>query len=235
MDIHKPKPWHGVREFLKEYLIIVVGVLSALGAEQTVEVLHRHGEIEEARRALDDEVGFDLTVFDTRLALRGCMDARLDELSRWRKAFDVGPPLPLASLPPAIPGFVERTAVWRVATGTAVGQMPFSARVAYGRFYDAVAEGQDRRRRERDLWLDVARYAPARVLSQEQRLQIDSDLAQLRAINRKWDTFAEAFHRYGNGIGAKPVAVTAPAALAEERQQTAQFCAPLLPTSGGRS
>lgn len=32
MDIHKPKPWHGVREFLKEYLIIVVGVLTALAA-----------------------------------------------------------------------------------------------------------------------------------------------------------------------------------------------------------
>ena len=43
MDIHKPKPWHGVREFLKEYVIIVVGVLTALGAEQGVEWLHwRH-------------------------------------------------------------------------------------------------------------------------------------------------------------------------------------------------
>jgi len=30
MDIHKPKPWHGLREFLKEYLIIVIGVLTAL-------------------------------------------------------------------------------------------------------------------------------------------------------------------------------------------------------------
>lgn len=38
MDIHKPKPWHGPREFLKEYLIIVVGVLTALAAEQTVVV-----------------------------------------------------------------------------------------------------------------------------------------------------------------------------------------------------
>ena len=27
MDIHKPKPWHGVGEFLKEYLVIVIGVL----------------------------------------------------------------------------------------------------------------------------------------------------------------------------------------------------------------
>ena len=51
MDIHKPKPWHGVREFLKEYLIIVVGVLTALGGEQAVEALHgmhqaRAGEAE---------------------------------------------------------------------------------------------------------------------------------------------------------------------------------------------
>ena len=43
MDIHKPKPWHGVREFLKEYVIIVVGVLTALAAESGVEWLHwRH-------------------------------------------------------------------------------------------------------------------------------------------------------------------------------------------------
>jgi len=43
MDIHKPKPWHGFREFLKEYLIIVVGVLTALTAEAGVEWLHwRH-------------------------------------------------------------------------------------------------------------------------------------------------------------------------------------------------
>jgi len=33
MDIHKPKPWHGWREFLKEYGIIVLGVLTALGLE----------------------------------------------------------------------------------------------------------------------------------------------------------------------------------------------------------
>ncbi len=32
MDIHKSKSWYGVREFLKEYLIIVVGVLTALAA-----------------------------------------------------------------------------------------------------------------------------------------------------------------------------------------------------------
>ena len=48
MDIHKPKPWHGLREFLKEYLIIVVGVLTALGLEQVADMLHWRHKIDEA-------------------------------------------------------------------------------------------------------------------------------------------------------------------------------------------
>jgi hypothetical protein len=34
MHIHKPKPLHGIREFLSEIGVIVVGVLIALGLEQ---------------------------------------------------------------------------------------------------------------------------------------------------------------------------------------------------------
>lgn len=40
MEIHKPKPWHTVREFLKEYAIIVLSVITALAAEQAVEWLN---------------------------------------------------------------------------------------------------------------------------------------------------------------------------------------------------
>lgn len=52
MDIHKPKPWHGWREFLKEIGTIVIGVLIALGAEQAVEWLHWRHEVQVAREAL---------------------------------------------------------------------------------------------------------------------------------------------------------------------------------------
>jgi hypothetical protein len=49
MDIHKPKPWRGWREFLKEYAIIVVGVLTALAAEQGAEWHHWNHQVEVAR------------------------------------------------------------------------------------------------------------------------------------------------------------------------------------------
>jgi hypothetical protein len=52
MDTHKPKPWHGLRDFLKEYLIIVIGVLTALGAGQAVEWLHNRETVARGEGAL---------------------------------------------------------------------------------------------------------------------------------------------------------------------------------------
>ncbi len=71
MDIHKPKPWHGVREFLKEYVIIVVGVLTALGAEQLVEHLRWEGAVEEARASIHQEIAFNGGFFAERARGRG--------------------------------------------------------------------------------------------------------------------------------------------------------------------
>lgn len=55
MEIHKPKPWHGWREFLSEISVIVVGILIALAGEQTVEAVHRHIEGSALRAELREE------------------------------------------------------------------------------------------------------------------------------------------------------------------------------------
>src|SRR5439155_8415941 len=83
MDIHEPKPWHGVREFLKEYLIIVVGVLTALAAEQVVEVIHRHEEVAAARDALHREIAVDLRALTLGGRDYECFGRRLDAITAW--------------------------------------------------------------------------------------------------------------------------------------------------------
>ena len=80
MDIHKPKPWHGAREFLKEYLIIVIGVLTALGAEQGVEWLHWRHQVEAARVVLRQETHRNAVAAAERLAQVACGNARLIHL-----------------------------------------------------------------------------------------------------------------------------------------------------------
>jgi hypothetical protein len=51
---HIPKPLHGRREFVGEVGIIVLGVLIALGAEQTVEALHNQYEVRKTEEPLRD-------------------------------------------------------------------------------------------------------------------------------------------------------------------------------------
>jgi hypothetical protein len=81
MDIHKPKPWHGVREFVKEIGTIVIGVLTALGAEQGVEWLHWQHEVAVADAGLRKERHFNgVRVFES-IAAWPCEEKRLDELS----------------------------------------------------------------------------------------------------------------------------------------------------------
>lgn len=74
MDIHKPKPIHGVREVLKEYGIIVLGVLTALALEQAVEAFHRAHEVEIAQQSLDAELTIDAEYAYRLRATKACAD-----------------------------------------------------------------------------------------------------------------------------------------------------------------
>ena len=80
MDIHKPKAWHGVREFLKEYLIIVIGVLTALGAEQAATTMHENRIANEARESIRSEVRENLWWLARREAVQPCMQQRLADV-----------------------------------------------------------------------------------------------------------------------------------------------------------
>jgi hypothetical protein len=80
MDIHKPKPIHNWREFLKEYAIIVIGVLTALAAEQAVEWLHWQDEVTAARASLRSEMSVITNYYGQRVAIAGCVDKKLDSV-----------------------------------------------------------------------------------------------------------------------------------------------------------
>lgn len=56
MEIHKPKPVHNWRDFIKEVGIIVLGVCIALIAEQAVQTVHEHAKAAEARASIRAEI-----------------------------------------------------------------------------------------------------------------------------------------------------------------------------------
>ena len=83
MDIHKPKPWRGWREFAKEVGIIVLGVLIALAGEQLVDSLRWLYRVEQARAAMRTELAEDdgQQAF-ARASITRCLGQQLDTVQR---------------------------------------------------------------------------------------------------------------------------------------------------------
>jgi len=107
MDIHKPKPWHGVREFLKEYMIIVVGVLTALAAEAGVEAIHWSHKVRQAEAREAPEIANIYADAYERDIVQPCIDRRIDDL----KAALLKGPGPWTPLGPMTTGVLARDSV----------------------------------------------------------------------------------------------------------------------------
>jgi hypothetical protein len=180
MDIHKPKPWHGLREFLKEYAIIVVGVLTALAGEQAVEAAHNHAQVAELRKALDTELAWNMATMKQSADDVDCVGRRLDELDRWKGSLRSSRPLPLKGDIPAPNYAIFRTSVWRSASAGTLDHMPLDARLDYARFYDGIENNMRIRDQAKALWQDVVDFQDARDLTGAEFRQVSHDIRQLR-------------------------------------------------------
>ena len=81
MEIHRPKAAHSWREFLVEIGTIVLGILIALGLEQSIEALHERQLAHEAQEAIDAEMRGDLDLIAERLSRQACIERRLAEVA----------------------------------------------------------------------------------------------------------------------------------------------------------
>ena len=156
MDIHKPKPWHGVREFLKEYAIIVVGVLTALGAEQGVEWLHWRYELAEARSVLGREITYNIKALKRMDEQNSCLAGRMDALEAWASGTGPRPAMPVR-----MPlNYVLQTHAWEVAnTGQVSSHFPLETKLLYAELFtrfenlrDAISDG-------RNAWAQIVALA----------------------------------------------------------------------------
>jgi len=183
LEIHKPKPWHGFREFLKEYVIIVVGVLTALAGEQVVETLHWRHVAEQAREDLAADYRRTLRNIGAQDAAAPCARHRLEEL---RGILDKGeadgrlPTLPSIDQPP---GFAWTFGGWDgLVSSQALAHLPrgegarYSSQASYATYLAKMRDA------EREDWSVIASMAgPARALSHEEAAHLRATLAKAMA------------------------------------------------------
>ena len=91
MHVHLPKPMHGWRAFFGEVGIIVLGVLIALSAGELVQAAHQRSEGRQANDVIRGELEFNLARLRSRLAIRRCVEHRIEEIQEILKAAENQP------------------------------------------------------------------------------------------------------------------------------------------------
>jgi hypothetical protein len=87
MDIHKPRPVHGFKDFLGEIAVIIIGVSIALGAEQVVEMFYWRDQVRIAHESLANDMVEVVGYAAEREAFSTCIDQRL---TRWSDIIEEG-------------------------------------------------------------------------------------------------------------------------------------------------
>jgi len=192
MEFHKPKPVHSWREFLKEYAIIVLGVLTALAAEQAVESWHWRGEVAKAREVIATEMAQNLVGAAIRLRTQGCIERRLDALTDIVDAASRSGQLPPVGEIGQPPPRQWRTGAWEsvVAAETAT-HFPRQQLAALGSLYQLVARMEGLTQFNLQAWSELyPMVGPGRRLDPASEAELRKALSFARAVNRNYASLA---------------------------------------------
>jgi hypothetical protein len=204
MDLHKPKPWHGLREFLKEYLIIVVGVLTALGAEAVVQNLHDARLSAEARDAVRSELNVNITNLSRRLTEEGCVGRRLDEIAALLDRADDGAPFVAPRNISGPQNGIFYTQRWQAATaGGRTSLLSSDEQRAFGRVYAQLELLEADKETERRGWRRLGALQGLRRLSPQAIYDQRLALADVRFLDNAFQRNLREAAYYAGLVGAK--------------------------------
>lgn len=156
MEIHRPKAAHGWREFLVEIGTIVIGIVIALGLEQSVAAIHERGLAREARQAIDAEMQEDVDRIAYRQAQQPCIERRLKEITGLLADWAQGkaPPAGLAIGDPGDVPMVEQRWQANLNSGR-FSQQSAKDQGEQAAFYTQVAILQNMGSREHYAWSEL--------------------------------------------------------------------------------
>ncbi|HXA38544.1 MAG TPA: hypothetical protein VNW53_06050 [Phenylobacterium sp.] len=173
-----------MREFLKEYLIIVVGVLTALGAEQAAEALRHRADAAEAQDAIRAEVVVDITRIEQRDFAYDCVEARLDELERVVDTSTATGGIRGPSWIGRPPRYAVEAARWDAASQSGrVSLLPTTWQSRFGFLYTTLRYYYEMNNAEQQTWSRLDGLTGLDRLSPDGKLAAKAEIEQARFYN----------------------------------------------------
>ncbi len=228
MDIHKPKPWHGWREFVGEIGVIVIGVLIALGAEQMVLALHERQLSQEARESVRAELNLGLANAKRLLdPAEPCVQRRIAEIGAVLDRAARGErfqPIGYVGIPPTPAVYTQR---WEAAAaGGRTSLLPINEQRDFARVYAQLGRMQERSGPVVTAWAHLAALEGQSTLSPETIARAREALAEARFQDYGVRDNFEQAKAY-----AQPLHITGNAQIiAYNRGVMASVCVPITST-----
>lgn len=193
MHVHLPKPLHGWRAFVGEVGIIVLGVLLALGAEQAVERVHEHAQVDQIRSALRAELADSRARWEDMRAGDDCELKRLNALGHWMAAAPDASRLTDAFSPML---WNMHSAAWDLAkTSTVSEHISLDERLVYASLYDATDNWREYLNEERNNAVQLnALLATADQPDHRREARLRIDVAR-QYLERRQRNYAYFFTR----------------------------------------
>jgi hypothetical protein len=194
----------GWRTVIQEILIVVSGVLIALGAQQLGDGWQWRRRFGDFRAAIDAELGRNLESYRLRIEQRQCVRDRLSQLGAWADAHEAGEGGRLRNAISRPLGVRLQFSVWDQA-GEAASHMPLQQRLAYAELYDEFRNYAWLRVRERELWFDIRHHQGAGRLSDERQLDLRVMIAAAHSIDDSMAINWRSVRHKAAALGIRPV------------------------------
>jgi len=230
VHIHKPKAAHGVREFLAEIGVIVVGILIALAGEQVVETVRHDHEVEIGERALKADYIHFLRQRAEQTASTACVGKRLAELraivddgARHGMLGVVGP------IPKPPPHSWEITSWDTMVASGAATHVPQAQVILYSQISHWAKDAQATGTSEAEAWsVFDSLSGPSRRFGEAEQAMLRADIARaahysglLRVIT---ETTEKALLETGR---LTPAEITSARDAGAHDENVTQICAPI--------
>ena len=198
------KPLNGWRRFAGEVGVIVLGVLLALGAQQTVESIQARADERAFRETINHEIGLNLFIYDVRARQFACAEKRVAELKSWLGRTRDGEQVP-ALRPTALQILTPYRSGWDNRDAQVFNRLPAKLRQKYAEFYDELSNNWALMEEEQEQWVLLLPYAEPGLITLADRRTVFTIAARASSYNALLQGNLPIAVKIAEALGAKQV------------------------------